>query len=173
MAICRFFCTMDVDQEIESILLKLLPDGLELFSVKTAVVKGGAVIKVALDKPNSKYGSPSIEELESVSRQLSDSLSALPEAFQNPQVEVTSPGAERALRLPGDLPRFLGFPMKVQFYEEDKIQVKRLRLQTVQDAVAVWTEFKKHKKQSKKNADVKQVEIPIKSLKAVNLILEY
>lgn len=173
MAICRFFCTMDVDQEIESILLKLLPDGLELFSVKTAVVKGGAVIKVALDKPNSKYGSPSIEELESVSRQLSDSLSSLPEAFQNPQVEVTSPGAERALRLPGDLPRFLGFPMKVQFYEEDKVQVKRLRLQTVQDAVVIWTEFKKNKNQSKKNADVKQVEIPIKSLKAVNLILEY
>ena len=86
---------MDVDRN--RVYTAKVARWLELFSVKTAVVKGGAVIKVALDKPNSKYGSPSIEELESVSRQLSDSLSSLPEAFQNPQVEVTSPGAKELL----------------------------------------------------------------------------
>ena len=164
---------MDIDQKIESIILHLIPEGLELFSVKSAVVKGGAVIKITLDKPESKYGSPSIEELELVSRRLSDSLESLPEPFQNPQVEITSPGAERSLRLPEDLKRFLGFPMKVQFFEEDKVQVKKLRLKNVHEAIATWTEFKKSKKQSKKQTELKLVEIPLKSLKAVNLILEY
>ncbi len=47
---------------------------------------------------------------------------ALGEEADQIEFEVSSPGAERQLRLPGELPRFATLPMKVEYVEQQQQQ---------------------------------------------------
>ncbi|KAK9277296.1 hypothetical protein L1049_006836 [Liquidambar formosana] len=67
------------------------------------------------------YGCPSIEEIESYSEQYKkrlDEIGVLGEIPDNLALEVSSPGAERLLRVPDDLYRFIDMPMRVCYVEE-------------------------------------------------------
>lgn len=174
VAMGRFFYTMSVEDEISGLIIELLPEKIELFSLKTAVISGGAKIVITLDKPDSQFGSPSLEELELVTRRVTKKMETFPPPFDNPQLEVTSPGAERTLRLPDDLSRFVGFAMKVQFYEGEAVQVKKLRLTKISEDTTHWSSFVKNKKKIKKQKAAEETcMIQINQLKAANLILEY
>ncbi|KAM7468466.1 hypothetical protein LguiB_016028 [Lonicera macranthoides] len=93
-------------------------DGMELFSFKTTP---RGYIYVRLDKLSNEYGCPSMEEIESYSREYKkrvDEVGALGEIPNDLALEVSSPGAERLLKVPDDLDRFKDMPMRVSYVEE-------------------------------------------------------
>jgi len=89
--------------------------GLRLFSFRA--VQAGRRIEIALDKPEDRWGSPQSEELDSFTRCLDAELTtALGSALADTlSLEVSSPGAERRIRVPEDLERFKELPMKVLY----------------------------------------------------------
>lgn len=64
-----------------------------------------------------RYGSPSLDEVESFSRSLVASLedSMGEEEAGQIEIEVSSPGAERQVKIPLELSRFAELPMKVLY----------------------------------------------------------
>ena len=84
--------------------------GLELFDLECRMAGRRWLVRVTLDRLE---GSVSIEDCESVSRQLSAKLDVedlVPHAYD---LEVSSPGVERPLRTLGDFERFKGQPARV------------------------------------------------------------
>lgn len=92
-------------------------DDIELFAFKTTP---RGYVYVRLDKLSQPYGCPSIEELESYCqeyRKRLEEVGALGEIPKNLAVEVSTPGAERILKVPEDLSRFKDMPMRVCYSE--------------------------------------------------------
>ena len=88
--------------------------GLALYSLRAA--RGGAKrVAVRLDARASPTGSPSLADVSAFSRAFNSALvDALgEEEAGGVEVEASSPGADRALRLPADLARFAGLPLAV------------------------------------------------------------
>ncbi|XP_047313614.1 uncharacterized protein LOC124917159 [Impatiens glandulifera] len=95
-------------------------DDFELFAFKTSP-KG--YIYLRLEKLSNEYGCPSMDEIENYSRQYKrrlDELSALGEIPENLALEVSSPGAERLIRVPDDLERFKEKPMMVSYMDSQE-----------------------------------------------------
>ena len=94
------------DDEFES--------NLEIFSFKVSTERRR--IYISVDNIKDKFGSPTLDQLSSVSRKFNEVLeeAGFPEDVA---LEVASPGAERQLRLPGDLPRFRDLTMRVTYRE--------------------------------------------------------
>lgn len=94
-------------------------DDIKLYSFKTTP---RGYIYIRLDKLTNEYGCPSMEEIESYSHQYKKRLEEEGSKGHIPDdlaLEVSSPGAERLLRVPDDLPRFKDFPMVVTYVEVD------------------------------------------------------
>ncbi|TKW30484.1 hypothetical protein SEVIR_2G040800v4 [Setaria viridis] len=78
-------------------------------------------VYVRLDKLTNIYGCPDIEEIESFNRLYKQKLDEIIERGEIPldlALEVSSPGAERLLKVPGDLDRFKDMAMRVQYLAE-------------------------------------------------------
>lgn len=91
---------------------------LEIFAFK--VSKDTGIIRVRMDKLSDKYGSPTMDELQKYSSSYSKLLDQAGEAKTIPDdlaLEVSSPGAERVVRIPRDLERFKDLPMYVRYIE--------------------------------------------------------
>lgn len=91
---------------------------LEIFAFK--VSKDSGIIRVRVDKLSDKYGSPTMDELQKYSASYSKLLDTAGEAKAVPDdlaLEVSSPGAERVVRIPKDLERFKDLPMYVRYIE--------------------------------------------------------
>ncbi|KAL3367739.1 hypothetical protein AABB24_008877 [Solanum stoloniferum] len=98
----------------------LLPfgDDMELYSFKTSP---HGYIYVRLDKLPNNFGCPSMDEMEEFSRQYKkrlDEAGALGKIPEDLALEVSSPGAERLIKVPDDLSRFKDRPMRVSYIEE-------------------------------------------------------
>ncbi|OVA00826.1 Protein kinase domain [Macleaya cordata] len=94
-------------------------DDMKLFSFKTSP---RGYIYVRLDKLSDKYGCPSMEEIENYSCLYKKQLEEIGESGEIPNdlaLEVSSPGAERLLKVPDDLDRFKDMPMRVSYVEEE------------------------------------------------------
>ncbi|XP_028803573.1 uncharacterized protein LOC114758671 [Neltuma alba] len=101
----------------QEVLMKF-SDDIELFSFKTTP---RGYVYVRLDKLTHQYGCPSMEELESYSQEYKKRLEeagALGQIPDNLALEVSSPGAERILKVPEDLNRFKDMPMRVCYAED-------------------------------------------------------
>ncbi|XP_062162728.1 uncharacterized protein LOC133869677 isoform X1 [Alnus glutinosa] len=85
-------------------------------------------VYVRLDKLTNEYGCPSMEELESYSQEFKKRLDEVGELGKIPNnlaLEVSSPGAERMVKVPDDLDRFKDKPMRVCYVDvESKCQEK-------------------------------------------------
>ena len=92
--------------------------GLELFSFEAVESEGRVAIK--LDKPDNPYGSPSLDDISLFTQVLRARLElALGEELAGRvEVEVSSPGADRHLKLPGELRRFGELPLLVKYRAE-------------------------------------------------------
>ncbi|GMH45014.1 hypothetical protein BSKO_12971 [Bryopsis sp. KO-2023] len=94
-------------------------ENLDLFSfkVKDAVRK----VEIRLDKRDNEFGSPGLEDIQEFSkaltREMEDELGE--EQAGLIEVEASSPGAEREVRLPEELDRFKHLPMQVEYLNED------------------------------------------------------
>jgi hypothetical protein len=86
---------------------------LSLWSFKAHA--GSKRIEIRLDKPSDRYGSPSLDDVSAFSREFAHRLSEAlgEEAAGEIEVEASSAGAARKLRLPRDLERFSGMPLAV------------------------------------------------------------
>ncbi|XP_073005900.1 uncharacterized protein [Typha latifolia] len=94
-------------------------DDMALYAFK---VSSKGYVYVRLDKLANEYGCPAIEEMESFSNLYKQRLDEIVERGEIPldlALEVSSPGAERLLKVPEDLDRFKDLPMRVQYLEED------------------------------------------------------
>ncbi|KAL3654314.1 hypothetical protein CASFOL_003995 [Castilleja foliolosa] len=99
-------------------VLREFGEDMELYAFKTSP---RGYIYVRLDKLPNEYGCPSMEEIESFSRQykkILDEVGAKGEIPDDLALEVSSPGADRLLRVPDDLLRFKDMPMVVSYSEK-------------------------------------------------------
>ncbi|GMI87451.1 hypothetical protein HRI_002414400 [Hibiscus trionum] len=99
-------------------VLKLFSDDFKLYAFKTSP---RGYIYVRLDKLSHEYGCPSMEELQSYSQEYKKRLDEAGEQREIPDdlaLEVSSPGAERILKVPDDLDRFKHMAMRVCYVEE-------------------------------------------------------
>eukprot|EP00471_Norrisiella_sphaerica_P010844 CAMPEP_0184492882 /NCGR_PEP_ID=MMETSP0113_2-20130426/24503_1 /TAXON_ID=91329 /ORGANISM="Norrisiella sphaerica, Strain BC52" /LENGTH=338 /DNA_ID=CAMNT_0026877905 /DNA_START=67 /DNA_END=1083 /DNA_ORIENTATION=- len=75
-----------------------------------------ARLEVSLDKLNDPRGSPTLDEVSLFARDFRAYLEEdLGERADNIEIEVSTAGAEREIRLPNDLHRFSQFPMLVKY----------------------------------------------------------
>lgn len=124
-------------------------NGLLLFSFRA--LPHDRSLHIALDKPQDRFGSPESDELDSFSRDYNVALEASLGAAlaDNISVEVSSPGAERLVRVPRDLKRFSHLPMTVKYSEPcnttpDQLSAKPnnrekvFMLRSVNDQILEW-----------------------------------
>ena len=86
--------------------------GCELWDVEYVREAGQWYLRLYLDKE----GGVDIRDCEAVSRVVSDLLDQADPIEGSYTFEVSSAGAERALKRPGDFERFLGHPVLVKLY---------------------------------------------------------
>ncbi|OAY73269.1 Ribosome maturation factor RimP, partial [Ananas comosus] len=99
-------------------------DDLAMFAFK---VSPRGYVYVRLDKLTKEFGCPAIEEIEKFNSLYKQRLDEMVErgeipldlAIEASYPPVSSPGAERLLKVPEDLDRFKEMPMRVQYMEED------------------------------------------------------
>ncbi|GER31868.1 ribosome maturation factor rimP [Striga asiatica] len=105
-------------QRALSIALELLQDFGEDMKIYAFKTSPRGYIYVRLDKIPNEYGCPSMEEIESFSREYKkklDEVGARGEIPDDLALEVSSPGADRLLKVPDDLLRFKDLPMLVSY----------------------------------------------------------
>ena len=87
--------------------------GCELWDVEYVREAGSWYLRIYIDKP----GGVDILDCETVSRALSDLLDEADPIEGSYTLEVSSAGAERPLKRPGDYERFMGSPVAVKLYQ--------------------------------------------------------
>ncbi|XP_042469925.1 uncharacterized protein LOC122052459 [Zingiber officinale] len=99
-------------------------EDLVLFAFK---VSPRGYVYVRLDKLTNKYGCPNIEEIKKFNSLYKTRLDEIIESGEIPldlAIEVSSPGAERLLKVPEDLDRFRDMPLRANYLEQ-AIEPKR------------------------------------------------
>jgi ribosome maturation factor RimP len=86
--------------------------GLELWDVELVKEAGQLYLRVYIDRE----GNISTEDCEAVSREMDPLLDELDPIKESYIFEVSSPGAERALKRPSDFERFIGHNVAVRLY---------------------------------------------------------
>ncbi|WVZ61923.1 hypothetical protein U9M48_011730 [Paspalum notatum var. saurae] len=108
----------------QEVLAKHFGDDVAMFAFK---VSPKGYVYVRLDKLTNMYGCPDIEEIESFNRLFKQKLDEIIERGEIPLdlaleasylILVSSPGAERLLKVPEDLDRFKDMAMRVQYLSE-------------------------------------------------------
>lgn len=87
--------------------------GFELVDAETKHAPGGAVVRLFVDKE----GGIGLDELQSVSEEVSAILDAEDPIHSSYTLEVSSPGLDRPLKTDADYRRFLGRLVKLSSYE--------------------------------------------------------
>lgn len=87
--------------------------GCEIWDVEYVREAGEWYLRLYLDKE----GGVDIQDCEAVSRVVSDLLDEADPIEGSYTFEVSSAGAERVLKRPGDFEKFLGSPVLVKFYK--------------------------------------------------------
>lgn len=98
-------------------------DDLSLYAFR-AVVNTKSV-DIRLDKLSDTYGSPTLDEIGAFSRDFNERFEAMvgEEEAGSIEVEVSSPGATRQVKIPEELERFRGLPMEVVTVQEPDVRV--------------------------------------------------
>lgn len=168
-------------------VLKQFGDDMKMYAFKTTP---RGYIYVRLDKLSNQYGCPSMEELESYSREYKkglDEAGTLKEIPDDLAISVSSPGAERVLKVPDDLCRFKDMPMTVCYVEDmefkslEKCGVFMLDSIETEQGMCVWKLANvkenrdpkcKGKPLNRKQKDWR-LKLPYTAHQKINLYLEY
>lgn len=106
--------------------------GYELVDIEMARAKGGHLVRLYVDKP----GGIGLDELKSVSEEVSAILDVEDPIESSYTLEVSSPGLDRPLKGPADYARFVGRLAKISSYElVDGRRHWSGRLEVAQDGV--------------------------------------
>ncbi|XP_028065252.1 uncharacterized protein LOC114268308 isoform X3 [Camellia sinensis] len=162
-------------------------DDMKLYAFKTTP---RGYIYVRLDKLSNEYGCPGMKEIESYSHQYKkrlDEVGALGEIPDDLALEVSSPSAERLLKVPDDMNRFKGMPMRVSYVEDleskclEKNGVFYLDSIKTESGSCVWrlADVKENRDPSAKGRLLSRkqkdwrLELPYAMFKKVTLFLDY
>jgi len=137
-------------------------------------------LDVRIDKLSDRYGSPSLDEVGNFAMRLSAEMEAVLGVDAGAiEIEVSSPGAERAVRVPEDLQRFSDLPMQVEFANEDDngFQTSILEFVGLGDTGAMvrWklADVRANRSGKGRGLNKKQretiIEIPASAIRSVNL----
>ncbi|KAK1311484.1 hypothetical protein QJS10_CPA08g01287 [Acorus calamus] len=94
---------------------------LKIFAFKTSK---NSMIRVRIEKLSTKYGSPSMSDIEAFSTSYQarlDEASRFGTIPEDITLEVSSPGIERVIRVPEELDRFKEKPMYVKYISSDTV----------------------------------------------------
>jgi ribosome maturation factor RimP len=88
-------------------------------------VAGNKSVDIRLDKLSDTYGSPTLDEIGAFSRDFNERFEAMvgEEEAGSIEIEVSSPGATRAVKVPEELERFKGLPMEVVTVDHPEVRV--------------------------------------------------
>ncbi len=101
-------------ERVRSVAMRVTGDlGFELVDVELKRAPGGQLLRLYVDKP----GGISLDDLESVSQEVSAMLDAEDPIEDHYTLEVSSPGLDRPLRTEDDYRRFVGRLARVSSYE--------------------------------------------------------
>lgn len=139
-------------------------------------------LDVRIDKLTNKFGSPSLDEVTQFSRAMGEALEAAlgAEAAGEIEVEVSSPGAERVVRVPEDLERFAELPMAVEWEDSGdgggaEAKVLQFVSYSAEDGVTRWrlanvraNRVGKGRPLNKKQRET-VIEIPTAAVRSANL----
>lgn len=156
---------------------------IELFSFRA--IPSSKRLDIRLDKTTDQYGSPSLDDVATFGRRFNAAYEdAVGEAAAGEvEIEVSSAGAERQVRVPGELQRFAELPMKVEYCrEEDKVENKVLMF-IDHDAAAAVTRWRladvrlnrtagKGRGLNRKQRDA-VYELPLAAVRRVNLHIDF
>ncbi|XP_059317162.1 uncharacterized protein LOC132067826 [Lycium ferocissimum] len=162
-------------------------DDTELYSFKTSP---RGYIYARLDKLPNEYGCPSMDAMEEFSRQYKkrlDEAGALGKIPDDLALEVSSPGAERLLKVPDDLSRFKDMPMRVSYIEEmnsrnvDKNGIFFMESIDAESGSCVWklADVKENRDPAAKGRPLSRkqkdwrLKLPYAMVKRVTLYLDY
>ncbi|EIE18889.1 hypothetical protein COCSUDRAFT_45036 [Coccomyxa subellipsoidea C-169] len=158
-------------------------ENIELYSFRAAALRDRLYIRI--DKMDDLYGSPTLDDVALFSSKFSQALDARlgEEAAGKLSVEVSSPGAERIVRVPRELERFGSLPMQVTYLKEPgstETDTKVLSLKELdeQQGTSRWglADVKANRRKgvmklSKREAGI-SFDLPISSLQLIKLHLE-
>ena len=98
-------------------------DDLSLYAFRA--VANTKSVDIRIDKLSDTYGSPTLDEIGAFSRDFNERFEAMigEEEAGGIEIEVSSPGATRRVKVPEELERFQGLPMEVVTVEEPEIRV--------------------------------------------------
>ncbi|XVF85800.1 hypothetical protein PTKIN_Ptkin17bG0146700 [Pterospermum kingtungense] len=165
--------------------LKLFSDDIKLYAFKTTP---RGYIYVRLDKLSNEYGCPSMEELESFSQEYKKRLDEAGERGEIPDnlaLEVSSPGAERILKVPDDLDRFKDMAMTVSYIEDPESNSTKktgvFLLDSIEQESCVWklAEVKENRDPDSKGRPFSRkqkdwrLKLPFDQHRMITLYLEY
>jgi ribosome maturation factor RimP len=187
--------------DLRDFIHEILPAGLGIYEAHLRPAGKSWHFEIILDGLNHPSGAVSIDDCAEFSLNFSERLDnelllkdpvsvwhgVFPSELtpENYSLQVSSAGAERKLRLPEDLERFKGLPLRVKYREDGIIQSelgvfdKIFQADENSDVYFCFREFKARKKK-KKNAPVKkaarvtdcEIEIIKENLIQVNLYLD-
>ncbi|MCB1160524.1 MAG: ribosome maturation factor RimP [Leptospiraceae bacterium] len=134
------------EQEIIDYVNSIISHPIAIYDVKVHARNKRYLIELYLDNFENKYGSVSIGECETVSREFS-SLLETEKGELDFVLRVSSAGAERELKIPSDLQRFQGLLVKLKHRnEEGKEMEKVYKILSVNEKEVHLEVFQKGKK---------------------------
>lgn len=157
------------EDKIRDLLEQVLTPPLALFSLQVQNRKNHALIEIDLDHLTDRTGSASLEDCEMVSRRLKEEMDTWGEEFDF-TLQVSSAGAERELRLPGDLVRFQGLLAKLEISLDGTTWEKKVFRLGASNGNAVELLPFERKKPQKRNP--KPITLNFDSIRKGNLYLE-
>ena len=165
---------------------EVLPEDLCVHDFKVIYSRKSVHLKISLDNVKNPMGSPTLAECASYSRVYNSRLeefiqnqgaeSSLSKAYT---IEISSPGAQRKIKVPDELNRFYGQPMKVKYYKNNN-DVQWCEVLMFRDfdenSQSLWqiadTKFNQKQGKIKKNKISSIFKIPLSQIKQVNLFID-
>ncbi|XP_076944243.1 uncharacterized protein LOC143614801 [Bidens hawaiensis] len=168
-------------------VLQHFGDDIEIFAFKTSP---RGYIYVRLDRLCNEYGCPSMEDIQSYNHEYKKKLDEAGDVGDVPSdlaLEVSSPGADRLLRIPNDLQRFENMAMRVKYIEHDdskspaKEGVFFLESIEMESGSCVWklADVKENRDPASKGRPMSRkqkdwrLKLPYEKLEQVTLYLDY
>ena len=161
-------CVLDILQRDET---------LEFYSFRA--MAGRTCVDIRIDKLTDRFWSPSLEEIGQFSRDFNERFESAigEEAAGKVEIEVSSPGATRAVKIPDELSRFSSLPMVVCSKDEPNPRI--LDHIDVVDSVSLWkyADVKANRSLGKGRGLTKKqmemtIQIPLQDLVSVNLHID-
>ncbi len=152
--------------DLRDFLQEILPSGFGIYEAYIRPAGKGWHFEIILDGLKHRSGAVSVDDCAEFSRNFSEKLDSellaenpfalwpgiFPEGLtaENYSVQVSSAGAERILRIPEDLERFRGLPLRLKFRSEGTVYTALAVFEKEADSYYCFREYVPRKGSKKK-----------------------